>query len=280
MINNREYYQIGDVSKICNISVKTLRYYDEIGLLKPNKIDIQSNYRYYTNDQLTLVIVIKHFKEAGFSLKEIKKLLGRENLEYNEQKIKDKCIEIDNKINDLIRVKEKLQFCINIKQEKREEDTSNKPKFEIKEIPVSYVAYLRSVGGSSQKEFSVRYCNLISLMEKNKFHLIKNVMAVYYDDCIAFEDKEKTEYDIEVCAHVSENKEIPGLVRKFGGFKALTTIHYGSYNNMIDTYRKMIEYINENNYEICGPAVDNYLVDIISTCDEMNYVTELIIPIK
>lgn len=49
---------------------------------------------------------------------------------------------------------------------------------------------------------------------------------------------------------------------------------------MIDTYRKMIEYINENNYEICGPAVDNYLVDIISTCDEMNYVTELIIPIK
>ena len=217
MINNREYYQIGDVSKICNISVKTLRYYDEIGLLKPNKIDIQSNYRYYTNDQLTLVIVIKHFKEAGFSLKE---------------------------------------------------------------IPVSYIAYLRSVGGSSQKEFSVRYCNLISLMEKNKFHLIKNVMAVYYDDCIAFEDKEKTEYDIEVCAPVSENKEIPGLVRKFGGFKALTTIHYGSYNNMIDTYRKMIEYINENNYEICGPAVDNYLVDIISTCDEMNYVTELIIPIK
>lgn len=279
MVNKDEYYQIGYVSKICNISIKTLRYYDEIGLLRPNKIDIQSNYRYYTNDQLTLVIVIKHFKEAGFSLKEIKKLLGRENLEYNQKKISEKCIEIDNKINDLIRVKEKLQFCINVKNSS-EKHRTNEFKIEIKDIPVSYVAYIRSIGPCTQKDFSVRYCNLISLMEKNKFHLSKNVMALYYDDCISFEDKEKTQYDIEVCAPVSETKEIPGLVRKFGGFKAVTTIHYGSYNNMVDTYKKMLKYIHENNYEICGPAVDNYLVDIISTCNENNYVTELMIPIK
>ena len=57
-------------------------------------------------------------------------------------------------------------------------------------------------------------------------------------------------------------------------------MHYGSYDNMIEVYRKMIEYISKNGYEICGPAIDNYIVDIISTCDENNYVTELLIPIK
>ena len=79
---------------------------------------------------------------------------------------------------------------------------------------------------------------------------------------------------------VSEESEIDGLVRKFGGFKALTAIHYGSYDNMIDTYKKMFEYAIENGHEIYGESIDNYLVDIINTGDVSNYVTELIIPIK
>ncbi len=276
MDESKKLYQIGKVSKICNIPIKTLRYYDEIKLLIPRKIDPDSNYRYYSNDQLALVLVIKHFKEAGFSLKEIKVLLGRENLEYNTRKINEKCIEIDNKINDLKMLKTKLQFFIKESKEKKHEDF----KIEIKEIPVSYVAYLRSKGPCTIEEFTVRYCKLISLVERNNFHIIKNAMAVYYDNCIDFEEKEKEDYDIEVCIAVSEEREIDGLVRKFGGFKAVTAVHYGSYDNMIDTYRKLYKYIYENGYEICGEPVDNYLVDIMNTVDEENYVTELIVPIK
>ena len=278
MGESKEFYQIGEVSKICNIPIKTLRYYDEIELLIPRKIDPDSNYRYYSNDQLTLVLVIKHFKEVGFSLKEIKVLLGREDLDDNTRKINEKCLEIDNKINDLKMLKKKLQFFI--KESKKEKKKHKEFKIEIKEIPISYVAYLRSKGPFAIEEFTVRYCKLISLVEKNNFHITKNAMAVYYDGCINFEDKERIDYDIEVCIAVSEEREIHGLVRKFGGFKALTTIHYGSYDNMIDTYRKMFEYAFENGHEICGEPVDNYLVDIMNTVNESSYVTELIIPIK
>ncbi|WPC43835.1 MerR family transcriptional regulator [Clostridium sp. JS66] len=278
MDESKKLYQIGEVSKICNIPIKTLRYYDEIKLLIPRKIDPDSNYRYYSNDQLALVLVIKHFKEAGFSLKEIKVLLGREDLEYNTRKINEKCIEIDNKINDLKMLKTKLQFFI--KESKKKKKEHEEFKIEIREIPVSYVAYLRSKGPCSIEDFTVRYCKLISLVERNNFHIIKNAMAVYYDNCIDFEEREKKDYDIEVCIAVSEEREIDSLVRKFGGFKAVTAVHYGSYNNMIDTYRKLYKYIYENGYEICGEPVDNYLVDIMNTVDEENYVTELIIPIK
>ncbi len=278
MINKKGFYQIGEVSKLCNISIKTLRYYDEIELLIPEKIDSNSGYRYYSNEQLTLVLVIKHFKEAGFSLKEIKQLLGREDLEYNKTKIKEKCKEIDDKINDLIRLKEKLNFCLY--EGKKKKYTKKEAQIEIKYIPETYIAYLRSPGVISVDEFTVRYCRLRSLIEKNKFHTTKNVMALYYNSCIEFENDNKQEYDIEVCAQVSETKEIPGLVRKFGGFRAVSSMHYGSYDNMIDVYRKMVKYINQNGYEICGPAIDNYIVDIISTCDENNYVTQLLIPIK
>lgn len=278
MRKEKGFYQIGEVSKLCNISIKTLRYYDEIELLIPEKIDPYSGYRYYSNKQLTLVLVIKHFKEAGFPLKEIKQLLGREDLEYNKTKIKEKCKEIDDRINDLIRLKEKLNFCLY--ERKKQEYTKKEAQIEIKYIPETYIAYLRSPGVISVDEFTVRYCRLMSLIEKNKFHTTKNVMALYYNSCIEFENNDKQEYDIEVCAQISETKEIPGLVRKFGGFRAVSSMHYGSYDNMIEVYRKMVEYINKNGYEICGPAIDNYIVDIISTCDENNYVTELLIPIK
>lgn len=278
MSDEKGIYQIGEVSKLCNIPIKTLRYYDEIELLKPEKIDEFSGYRYYSNEQLTLVLIIKHFKEAGFSLKEIKKLLGREDLEYNKIKIKEKYKEIDDKITDLLRIKEKLKFCLY--EGKKQTEHKNEAEIEIKYIPETYVAYLRSRGTISVDEFTVRYCNLMSMLERNNFHSTKNVMALYYESCIEVESKETGDFDIEVCAEISETREVPGLVRKFGGFNAVSSIHYGSYDNMIEVYKKMVKYINKNGYEICGPAIDNYIVDIISTSDEDNYITELLIPIK
>ena len=44
--DSRQLYSIGQVSKLCNISQKTLRYYDKIGLIKPDKVDDSNNYRY------------------------------------------------------------------------------------------------------------------------------------------------------------------------------------------------------------------------------------------
>lgn len=66
-------YKIGEFSKIVNIPVKTLRYYDEINLFKPQEIDLFSGYRYYSDEQITDLEVILNLKEVGFSLEEIKK---------------------------------------------------------------------------------------------------------------------------------------------------------------------------------------------------------------
>lgn len=276
--DNIKLYQIGEISKLCNIPIKTLRYYDEINLLKPKKIDEFSNYRYYSNEQLVLILAIKQFKEAGFSLKEIKQLLGRKDLEYNERKIEEKYKEIDDKINDLLRLKGKLKF--GLKEVNKGKDLANEGKIQIKYFPETYIAYFRERGNVDVDEFTVRYCKLMSLIEKNNFHTTKNVMALYYDSCIEFEDEDKTDYDIEVCAPVSETKEIDGLVRKFGGFKAISAVHYGNYDELIELYRKMYIYAKENKYEICGPAIDNYIIDIMSTCNPNNYVTELLVPVK
>lgn len=70
-------YKIGKFSKLVNVPVKTLRYYDEINLFKPQEIDLFSGYRYYSEKQIDDLEVILSLKEVGFSLEEIKKILER-----------------------------------------------------------------------------------------------------------------------------------------------------------------------------------------------------------
>jgi DNA-binding transcriptional MerR regulator len=68
--------QIGDFSKLGRISVKTLRFYDEMGLLKPVEVDRLTGYRSYKFDQLPRLNRILALKDLGFSLEEIGQLLA------------------------------------------------------------------------------------------------------------------------------------------------------------------------------------------------------------
>ena len=67
--------KIGDFSRLSFVSIKTLRYYDEFGLLAPVRVDESTGYRYYTADQAPRLNRILALKDLGLSLEEIKRLL-------------------------------------------------------------------------------------------------------------------------------------------------------------------------------------------------------------
>ncbi|AMC92975.1 hypothetical protein AOC36_02950 [Erysipelothrix larvae] len=67
--------KIGDFSKMNDISIQTLRYYDKIGLLKPATIDSETGYRYYNVGQCSLVDTILYLRSLDFSLKDIRQFL-------------------------------------------------------------------------------------------------------------------------------------------------------------------------------------------------------------
>ncbi|MBK6793244.1 MAG: MerR family transcriptional regulator [Anaerolineales bacterium] len=75
--------RIGDFSKLSRVSIKTLRYYDEMGLLRPVDVDRFTGYRYYDFHQLPRLYRILALKELGFTLEEIGRFL-EENLSTEE----------------------------------------------------------------------------------------------------------------------------------------------------------------------------------------------------
>ena len=67
--------QIGEFSRICQVSVKTLHHYDKIGLLVPAEVDQVTGYRYYQAEQIDTMNYIQRLKRYGFTLEEIQQII-------------------------------------------------------------------------------------------------------------------------------------------------------------------------------------------------------------
>ncbi|MBE9914112.1 MerR family transcriptional regulator [Paenibacillus donghaensis] len=120
-------YSIGQLSKKTNISIRALRYYDEIGLLKPAKIS-ESGYRYYSNEEINTLRHITALKELGFTLAAIKDLLSAEE-HPKEQRLRVyldfelKTIEAERKrLNEMEKLLQLAQYGLEMNGELQPED--------------------------------------------------------------------------------------------------------------------------------------------------------------
>ena len=98
-------YKIGEFSKIVDLSVKTLRYYDAVGILCPGKIDEFTGYRYYNDENIAEAELIKLLKSVNFSLEEIliyKDNLTEEVFEFKKEQIIEDIKELKKKYEKLV----------------------------------------------------------------------------------------------------------------------------------------------------------------------------------
>ena len=111
-------YKIGEFANVVKSNIKTIRYYDEINLLKPKVIDKFTSYRYYDEDNVREYYAIILLKQMGFSLEEIKIykddlsddifLKQREKLLNNIIKMKNTLKMIDKTRSNIVNGKIKL----------------------------------------------------------------------------------------------------------------------------------------------------------------------------
>ena len=120
-------YSTGKLSEISGVSSRTLRYYDEIGLLKPSFIN-ESGYRYYDDKEVALLQQILFYKERGFDLHTIKEIIYRKDFDLSSA--------LEEHLVSLEEEKKKIDSMINsvklsIKSLKGEYNMSDKDKFEV-----------------------------------------------------------------------------------------------------------------------------------------------------
>lgn len=100
--------RISEVAKLTGITVRTLHYYDEIGLLKPSEIT-EAGYRLYSREDLEILQQILFFRELDFPLSQIKEIMNNPNYDKEEalKKQKELLIQQRQRIEGLIKLIEK-----------------------------------------------------------------------------------------------------------------------------------------------------------------------------
>ena len=265
-------YRIGEFSKLSKTTIKTLRYYDEIGLLKPEQIDKFTNHRFYTTVQLVHLHKIQSLRQAGMSIDEIKLILTGHNVNGILEKRKAELLDALEDTKDQLK---RIDFIL----QGKEDESFLSYSAALKELPQCIVyskkmlipnfnSYFQMIG-EIDREVSERYPNLKRTSPECCF-------TVYLDG----EYREK-DFNVEYCEAVEEQKpDFDGIVfKKTDAHTALSVMHKGTYEGLHKAYAYAFKWIEENGYIASDAPRECYIDGIWNREDEDKWLTELQIPI-
>lgn len=268
--------KIGDFSKFSRASVKTLRFYDEIGLLKPISVDQLTGYRYYSVDQLERLNRIISLKDLGFSLEEINEILKDGFAPVRIVKLlQSKYQETLNRMHEeearLKRVEEWL---------KKVEKEGNMPdNVVLKKIEEQNVASVRDTI-PTYNDIGRLFDELCSYVGRQRVQFIGPPLAIYYDP----EYREKN-VDVEVAVPVAGKLSVTERIKvhQIGGEDQMAClIHKGLYENFSQSYKALLGWVESHGFQIAGPNREIYLKGPGQghQDDPSTYITEIQLPVK
>lgn len=285
-MKEKTYYSIGQVSNICKVPIKTLRYYDEIKLLIPNVRKETSNYRYYSKEQLITAFMIRQLRSLGFNLKDIKDIINENKIESYIENVKKRMEEIDNEMLELKKKRQENECLLQRLGEGQQylnmdfdtEDPESMYKIEV--IPSIHLLSSRSVIKSYRNE-EVSLERWIAINEDALEHNLQITGSIYVTfHTELFGQFFSKDCDIEFAIQVAEDTTVNENIRDFGGFEAATVIYKGNYGNIFKTYIALKRWIDENEYEVCGNVTEQFLISPIDTRNDDEQVIRIIVPVR
>jgi len=273
-INTKDLFSIGEIATLFNINKKTLRYYDEIDLFKPNHIDEKNSYRYYTTSQFEKLNTIIYLKNIGIPLNTIKSHLDNRSInntlnlfEIQEDAIEQKIEElklIQNKVKSRIsKIKgsinyEKINKIIETDIEERTIIVLREEVKTNKDLEIS----IRKLENKANKKSSIFLGEVGVSISKER---LKNRLFEEYDSTFIF--VENKDYNKEMIKILSKGRYV---CMRFNGLHDDSDIYY----------EKLLNYIEENNYVILEDSIEITLIDSGLTTNASEFVTEIQILVK
>ena len=272
-------YKIGDFSRLCRITVRTIRYYDEIGLLKPVRVEQTTGYRYYSIEQLPTLNRIIMLKGIGLSLDDIKGLLNNGmSADYIRQLLQVKRTEIQERVNqDSGRLKQVEVWLDRINKEGTILTDIN---IQRKTVPALRVISKREIGTYEETTAKLHGEIVWQINHPGNQETVKvtgPVMGLFYDD----EYKEK-DADIEVAIPISGEISINKVnieVKTLPKCEVISAMHKGTLYDINKAYAQIMEYAEEHDLKLITPVRELYFT-YLEELPEDELLTEIQFPFK
>ncbi len=265
----KKNYSIGEVSKLCNISTKALRYYDKIGLIHSER-SYTNNYRYYAKESLLAVPVLKYYKQMGFKLDEM-----RDHIEGNSYSAIKRSFKL--KIEELKQTQEETRRkFVSVKDWY---DLINEAEMvienEIREVSVKYVAASDYLFMDQVFDDDL-WDSIINIEFTNYVEAVNNeITGPVMINFSSYKDRMKNK---EQTMRIMQKTIMPCKPHEkmiFGGEIMIACYHIGPHETIGDTYEKIRRWAEGNTYILGKESFERYVTDYWTTKDDSKYVTEV-----
>lgn len=269
----KDSYSIGEFSQVTGLSVKTLRFYHEKGILIPTSVNQTTGYRFYDAGKIEKARVIMRLRQMEFSIEDIATVLGEcgdeaDILNYLERQkhVLQQRIQEDR---DIVR---SLNEII-VKEKAAQQLLEGAPyKVEEKAVEPVLIAGIRMKGRYS--DCSAGFSRLGKAAGR---HICGKAICLYYDG-----EYRDGDADFEPCFPIRREVAVEGAsVRRLGGAKCLTLVHRGPYDQLGRSYAKLLKQADERKLTIALPTREVYVKGpgLIFKGNPNNYLTEIQLPI-
>lgn len=268
----KEYYTVGEVSKIFNVSTDTLRFYDKINLVKPWMTG-DNGYRYYSKAQFEMISTIILLRSIGTPIQKLSTILNQEDASGIEQELLQQIKDIDLKIIELQNLRTQAAvLCENIK------DTCYDEEITVRRVPRLWLLS-KEFGAEDELDIEailktnnatrgdwVSFANIISTLEEERlragdYHTYKKYGYLSEYPCET--DSEYLEI-IESRLCVCCSARVDRIDHK----------------DIDHIYCSMLEFIDHNGYTIIGDAIERHVLDLYHRKDkDLTIFFKLYIPV-
>lgn len=259
--------RIGDFSKLAQVPIATLRYYDQLGLLRPAQVDKFTEYRYYAVEQLPRLNRILALKDLGFSLEQIERLVN-ENVSVQELRGMLLMRQADAE-REVMEVQARLQRVASRLREIEEEGKPSQYDIVTKSVPAQWIVSTRQNVAHTYEMGDLCWNLHGQLRAWSETRQLKplappapQLLNLYYNT-----EYTETDLDLEAAVLIAPPKtppvpSAPYTVRELRAEPLVASgLHRGSMQDLPHLIQALLVWVAVNHFEIVGPARELHLVD-------------------
>jgi effector-binding domain-containing protein len=269
----RDLLPIGRFSKVTRITVKALRHYDDLGLLRPAVVDPDSGYRYYSMAQALEAERIRLLRSLDMPLDDVRRVLSAQDpaearrlLDGHEARMRERLTVIEEGLRLLHKLRNGKEGIMAY-------------EVKVREVVPQPVLSVRTRTSLAQ------IADLMGAAFGEMFgYLFQAGAQPAGPPCSIYHDPEfrEDDLDVEICVPVDRPLPPQGRVQmsELPGGTVAYTLHVGPYDGVGPAYQAVTTWIQEHGHETAGPPRETYLNGPDEVKDPSEYRTEIIWPIR
>ena len=262
----KKFFKIGEISRLYDIGVDSIRYYEEIGIIKPERSE--SGYRLYSIHDIWRLNVIRDLRSIGFTMEQIREYLEDHTTASSLKLLEEEQEAIQKQMLQLQKLQKNVSHRLNTIR-----SAQNLPLHKITQTTLPpRRCHILSEGYQAAEEMDLLIKRLINL-DRERLYIVGSNQIGTVIFCSSLFKKKTLSYQSVFLIDENGKNIISG-----GDYLCVT--YRGSYSQSTNWGQQLIQYAESHDLKVTGDLLELLWVDIHTTSDESEYITQLQLPVQ